>query len=349
MARSQPALFRDQGLACERLGSPMYAELLARLADDLEAGGPTARVLRGHEDDPGPSGLALRLAGSVHRLVLAGAAPELTAYYPTTGGTWSPDGVGAVLDLLDRRGEEVRPLLDQAPQTNEVGRSAALLGGLLRAVERHPLPVRLFELGASGGLNLLADRFQVTDDAGGRWGDKGSPVLLAGAWEGATLPLDQEVEVVERGGCDVSPVDVTTEDGRLTLTSYVWPDMADRHARLAGAIALARREPVPLQRADAASYVEGLEPAPGCLTVVWHSVMWQYVPPGQQERVTARLAALGEQATDGAPLVHLFAEPTRREPEDPHRFWVVAETWPGGGRREYLGLMAPHGIPVVWE
>ena len=68
MTRSQPELFRVQAAACAQLGSPMYAELLAALADDIAAGGPTADVLSGHEDDPGPSGLALRLAGSVHRL-----------------------------------------------------------------------------------------------------------------------------------------------------------------------------------------------------------------------------------------------------------------------------------------
>jgi hypothetical protein len=326
----------------------MYAELLARLADDLEAGGPTARVLRGHEDDPGPSALALRLAGSIHRLVLSGAAPELTAYYPTSGGTWSSAGVGAVLDLLDRRGGEVRPLLDQAPQTNEVGRAAALLGGLLSAVTRHPLPVRLFEIGASGGLNLLADRFTYGDDRGGRWGDPTGPVVLDGAWTGAALPLDGEVRVVERGGCDLSPVDVGTEDGRLTLTSYVWPDMTARHARLAGAIGLAREEPVVLERADAASYLDRLELAEGHLTVVWHSVMWQYLPVDRRERVTARLEALGEGASDAAPLLHLCAEPTRRQPQDGHRFWVVAQSWPRGDRA-FLGEMAPHGVPVVWE
>jgi hypothetical protein len=348
MTRSQPSLFREQARACDRLGSPMYAELLARLAEDLEAGGPTARVLHGHEDDPGPSGLALRLAGSIHRLVLAGTAPGLAAYYPSTGGTWSPWGVPAVLDLLDRRADDVRPLLDQAPQTNEVGRSAALLGGLLKGMARHPLPVRLFEIGASGGLNLLADRFRCTDDLGRAWGSELSPVRLGGAWQGAALPLDHELVVVERGGCDVSPVVVTTEDGRLTLTSYVWPDMTARHERLAGAIELARQRPVPVERAEAAAYVERLELEDGSLTVLWHSVMWQYVPRDHQERVTARLAELGATATDRAPLLHLFAEPTRRTPEDRHRFWVIAETWPGGGR-EYLGQMAPHGLPVTWD
>ncbi len=354
-ARSQPALVRDQAEACAHLGSPMYAELLGRLADDLEAGGPTEAVLRGHEDDPGPSALALRLVGSIHRLVLAGEADELAAYYPTAGGSWSSAGVDAVLDLLARRGDDVRRLLDQPPQTNEVGRSAALLGGLLRAVDRHPLPVRLFEIGASGGLNLYADRFRYLDDTGRGWGDPDSPVQLVGAWQGSPPPADPgPVEVVQRGGCDVSPVDVTTEEGRLTLTSYVWPDMSARHERLAGAIELARRDPVTVERVEAESYVERLELEEGHLTVLWHSVMWQYVPRDQQERVTARLADLGRSATDRMPLLHLFAEPTRRTAEDRHRFWVVAETWPGSppqedGEREFLGQMAPHGLPVTWE
>jgi hypothetical protein len=349
VARSQHQLFRDQARACARLGSPLYADLLGRLADDLESDGPTARVLRGHEDDPGPSGLALRLAGSVHRLVLSGAAPELEPFYPTTGGTWTVAGAEAVLDLLDRRGAELRPWLDSAPQTNEVGRAAALLGGLLLLADRWRLPVRLFEIGSSGGLNLLADRFRCTDDAGRRWGSRDSPVRLDHAWDGARLPLEAGFEVVERGGSDVSPVDVTTDEGRLTLTCYVWPDMAARHARLAGAIELARREPVLVERVDAASYVDRLRLAEGCLTVVWHSVMWQYVPRDQQQRVTARLAELGSRASDAAPFAHLFAEPTRRTTEDRHRFWVAVETWPGGGERQFLGRMAPHGIPVTWE
>ena len=355
MSRSQPDLFRTQSEACEHLGSAMYAELLAALADDLEAGGPTARVLRGHEDDPGPSGLALRLVGSVHRLVLAGEADELAGLYPTVGGSWSAAaGVPAVIEFLDRRGDDVRPLLDHAPQTNEVGRSAALVGGLLRLADRWRHPVRLFEIGASGGLNLQADRFRFTDVDGGGWGAPESPVLLPDAWEGEPLPLDAPLAVVERGGSDVHPVDATTEDGRLTLTSYVWPDMTARHARLAGAIELARSAPVALERADAASYVDRLDVVSGTVTVLWHSVMWQYVPREQQDRVTARLAALGATATADGPLVHLFAEPTRRTPGDDHRFWVCAEVWPGhgrldGGQREFLGLMAPHGVPVTWE
>ena len=151
------------------------------------------------------------------------------------------------------------------------------------------------------------------------------------------------------GGCDVSPVDVTTEDGRLTLTSYVWPDMTARHERLAGTITLARAHPVVVERADAAAYVERLATEPGRLTVLWHSVMWQYVPGSQQERVLARLEEVGRTATTDAPLVHLYAEPSRRTPGDEHRFWVWARSWPGPAEPEVLGRMAAHGLPVVWE
>ncbi|MGC4111222.1 MAG: DUF2332 domain-containing protein [Nocardioides sp.] len=358
MSRSQSELFRLQATACGRLGSPMYAELLADLADDLEKGGPTAAALRGHEDDPGPSGLALRLAGSLHRLVLAGAAPELAALYPTTGGSWRPGAATEVVDFLSRRADDVRPLLDRAPQTNEVGRAAALAGGLLRLAERWRLPIRLFEIGSSGGLNLQADRFRITDEAGRAWGDPASPVVLEGGWSGAPVPVTSSLEVVERGGSDLHPVDVTGEDGRLTLTSYVWPDMADRHARLAGALELARRRPVPVEVAGAATYVAALRLVPGTVTVLWHSVMWQYVPREQQDAVVARLAELGAAATPDSPLVHLFAEPTRRTPEEEHEFWVCAESWPGlgsgpgtgpAGEREFWGRMAAHGVPVVWE
>ena len=43
-------------------------------------------MLRGHEDDPVPSALALRLMGAVHRIVLRGESPELAGQYPSAGG-----------------------------------------------------------------------------------------------------------------------------------------------------------------------------------------------------------------------------------------------------------------------
>ena len=132
-------------------------------------------MLEGHEDDPGPSALGLRLLGSVHRLVLERRAGALAAYYPSVGGRWDPvTGAEAVLELFRSDPAPVREWLDRPPQTNEVGRAAALVGGLLHLPPEDRLPLRLVEIGASAGLNLLADRFHLVDDQGAATGDPSS-------------------------------------------------------------------------------------------------------------------------------------------------------------------------------
>src|SRR4051812_4399567 len=66
---------RTQGRECAKLGSTLYAELMERGAADVEAGGPFFSALAGHEHEPGPAALALRLYGGAHRLALEGRAP----------------------------------------------------------------------------------------------------------------------------------------------------------------------------------------------------------------------------------------------------------------------------------
>jgi hypothetical protein len=341
--------FRLQADACAHLGSPMYASLLRRLADDVEAGGVAAEVLAGHEDDPGPSALGLRLLGSVHRLVLERRAGDLATCYPSVGGTWDPDvGWRALRRLLAEQPDAVREWLDRPPQTNEVGRAGALMGGLLSVDAALRLPVRLLEIGSSGGLNLLADRFAYVDEAGTRYGDPAAALVLDGAWRGRPLPAWPDLRVVERTGSDLLPIDATTTQGRLALTAYVWPDQQARLERLRGALDLAQRVGVEVRRQDAVSFVEALGLREGCLTVLWHSVMWQYLTITEQDTVSARVAALGAAATTEAPFAHLFLEPTRRKPEGEHEFLVVLETWPTGSRR-ILGASVGHGLPTTWE
>ncbi|HET6560953.1 MAG TPA: DUF2332 domain-containing protein [Marmoricola sp.] len=341
------AAFRVQAAACRELGSPMYGELLDRAAADIDAGGPVAEVLEGHEDDPGPSALALRLLGSVHRLVLERRAGGLAAFYPSVGGTWEVDGGWrAFRELLVEQPDAVREWLDRAPQTNEVGRAAALYGGLLH-VERD-LPLRLFEIGSSGGLNLLADRFGYVDDTGSRFGAATSDVVLDHAWHGRRLRPWPDLEVVERVGSDLHPVDTSTTEGRLALTAYVWPDQRTRLERLRAALREAAADPPEVRRQDARSFVAGLEPADGTTTVLWHSVMWQYLPPADRDAITARLEELGAAATGRRRLVHLRAEPARRAEGGEHEFLVRLRSWPDGDD-QVLGTMAAHGTPVTWE
>jgi hypothetical protein len=343
------ALVREQAGACAVLGSPLYEYLLQRVADDIEAGGPAYDVLRGHEHDPGPSALALRLMGGAHRLVLEGRAPALAVTYPSVGGSGDPDAAWAALrPVLSEFAEELRAALGQPPQTNEVGRSAALIGGLLHLTADDDRPLRLVEIGASAGLNLRADLFRVELADGRSVGPAESPVVLRDAWRGPPPPLRARLQVVERAGCDMSPLDPTTTDGRLRLMSYVWPDQLSRLERLRGALELARDVPATVVAAGAADFLDRVELREGTITVVWHSVMWQYLDLAEQERAAARLAELGSQASDGAGFAHLALEPRRRSPEAAHEFLVVLRAWPSGVER-VLGRAEPHGLPTTWE
>ncbi|MCV7227467.1 DUF2332 domain-containing protein [Mycolicibacterium komossense] len=340
-------VLRRQGRICASLGSPMYGELLELIAADVESGGVFAEVLDGHQDDPIGSAIALRLVGGLHRLVFDAAAPELNRWYPSVGGAW--DGAAAWGDITGAAAthrQRLRAALGSVPQTNEVGRSAALIGGLLRIVDQSPMPVRLFEIGASAGLNLRADQY-LYRYADGQWGPAGSPVVIEDAWEGMRPP-EVPLRIVERHGFDIAPVDAMSDDGRRTLLSYVWPDMPARLDRLRGAIDIARRVPAGLDRMSAADAVAGLRLVRGTVTVLWHSITWQYLSANEQDTVTARAAELGARADAATPFVWLSLEPIRRNPDARHEFLVRARCWPEG-TDEILGSCSPHGPPVHWD
>jgi hypothetical protein len=331
-----------QAAGCERLGSPLYAGLLRNAAADLLAGGPVADVLRGHLSDPGRSALSLRMLGGVHALVLAGQATELAAFYPSVGGhadaarAWP-----AFRRVLAEQGDEISAWLDHPPQTNEIGRGAALAGALCCLVAEADLPVRLIEVGASAGLNLRADQFFLTG-AGAAFGDPSSPVRMPDAWLGTPPPV-RPVRVTWRTGGDLAPVDPTSAEGRLRLTAYVWPDQAYRLERLRGACELAERIPADLRAEPASATIGRVSLEPGTWTVVWHSVFRQYLDPGESAALDAGIAALAAAAGGSARFALVTLEPVSLTQDFP----VEVTTWPGGARR-VLGSAPPHGVPVTW-
>jgi hypothetical protein len=337
---------QEQAQECEDLGSPMYASLLRLIVDDYELGGVSAKLLSGY---PSEFALGLPLLGAVHRLVLGGQAPELAAFYPSVGGSWDPVlGWEAFEQVLQSRSGELRSLLGQVPQTNEVGRSTALYGGLLQLYSAVPLPVRLLEIGSSAGLNLRADQFRYNLADGTGFGPVESPVQLPDAWSGRVIAPQPGLRIAERLGSDISPVNALSVDGELLLTSYIWADMAARLERLRGAIKIARAVPADVRREDALSFLRGVELSEGHVTVVWHSVMWHYLSSSDQEAAEAVLASLGERATESAPLARLTLEADRSTPDPLAPFAVVLQVWPDGEER-VLGHATPHGRSLVWE
>ena len=321
-----------------RLGSPLYAGLLDRMAADVEAGGPSWAVLETFADWPRGSAFAIRVLGAVNRMVLSGGVRDLEPHFAPGGdaaAAWP-----ALQALMRDRGDEVRELaLAHSVQTNEVGRCAALAPAFLTVSGRRPL--RLLEIGASAGLNLRFDSYRYEDE----WGDEESPVQLRDRYEGTVPPFDPpHVDVVERRGCDPDPIDPTTDDGELTLRSFVWPDQAERVELLRGAIEVARRVPVDVDEAPAGEWLERrLAEAPddGVSTVVFHSIVWQYLDEDERRRIRAAIARAGERATAEAPFAWLRMESDGADTR------VDVTTWPGGDER-LVARAGYHGRPVRW-
>jgi len=340
---------RWQSAGCYGLGSPLYGKLLELASEDCEAGGVTWSILEGHEDHPAASALALRFMGSVHRLVLSAEVPRLAHHYPSAGGAVaSAESVWPIFcETLREHRDRLRELIQLPVQTNEVGRSASLFGGFLTVARETELPLRLLELGASAGLNLRWDQY-CYETPSGTWGDPASPVRFADIFADESAPVHTAVSVQQRIGCDASPVDPCSASGQLTLRAYLWPDQVARYDRLNGALEVARRVAVVIERADAREWLERqlAHPIIGSATVVFHSIVMQYLGRQGATRVAEIIEAAGRRATAAAPVGWLRLEPVK----DTRGGWehrVFLTTWPGGDER-VLAISSPHGPPVRW-
>lgn len=335
-------LCRAQADLCTQLGSRLYPGLLRRCAEDVEAGGPVWTVLRELAGCPEDFYPALRLVGSVHRLVLTGRAPALAAHYPSVGGR-PGDGLWAAFrDTVAEHAGTLAELVRNPPQTNEVGRAAALLCGFQQVARDTRLPLRLLEVGASAGLNLAWDRYRY-ESGDWSWGDPASPLRITDVFTGATPPSDP-VTVVARAGCDVSPIDLGTEQGRLTLLSYVWPDQTARIERLRAAVRIAGalEPPVRVERAEAVAWLRRqlASAREGAATVVFHSIVLSYFDDAARREFGEVLAEAGSRASAAAPLAWLSLERAA------DTFELRLRTWPGGER--LLAVCGGHGLPVRW-
>lgn len=347
--------FEYQAKACAKLGSPLYAALLAQSAQDIVAGGPCAAAVSGFEGEPRDAALPLRFMAAVHALTLSGAAPELSGYYPSAGATPRPYDPGTwriFRTVVAEQQDWIQTWLEtppRAPQTNDVGRSVPLLAGLLAAVDTMPLPIRLFELGSSAGLNLRADQFH-WHTADLAWGPRDSPVTVGDAWRGPVpswlahaVRRNPTVTVIERKGCDPAAIDPLSPRGALVLRSYLWPDQVARTKRLTGALRLAQRVPANVITTSAWKFLADVHLVPGTLTVVWHSVMRQYVDTQEWRAVSAELDRLAAASSSDAGFAYIAFEPQLTR-DDRNGFRLTARI--GGQAETVLARAEPHGVPA---
>ncbi|AEV85179.1 hypothetical protein ACWT_4159 [Actinoplanes sp. SE50] len=166
-------------------------------------------------------------------------------------------------------------LMVRGTQTNEIGRTAALLP-VLAAL---PQPLALIDVGASAGLCLYPDRYSY------RYGSHvvgDSGPLLDCAATGFTPP-DRLPRVVWRAGLDLNPLDVTDPDDVAWLDALIWPEHTHRRDRLRQAVAIARADPPHLVRGDAVTDLPALaaQAPAGATLVVYHTSMLYQLPDRQ--------------------------------------------------------------------
>jgi hypothetical protein len=231
-------------------------------------------------------------------------------------------------------------------QTNEVGRCFALLPAFLELSRLSGRRLDLLELGPSAGLNLFFDRYRYRYRAAA-WGSGESAVHLA-ADERRAVPaelLSQPVQIGQRRGIDLNPVDVTRDDDVRLLLAFVWADQRARIERLRRAIDVVRADPPELLHGD---YVE-LLPAlladrdDEALTVVFQTASTQYLPRRRYEE----LRELLRRASRDAPIGWIS---TQRHDEEGGSFqgYALELALLGDRDAKVVAYMGYHGEWLDW-
>lgn len=319
--------------------------MLQDAAADIAAGGPTLALIGDWNGDIELGALALRVAGGLHYLALSGRAPALAMLLPSCGGVADEERIGATaLEVVRAQAGELRPFLDSPPQTNEVGRSCALMPGMLEIARVTGLPLRPREIGSSAGLNQFWDRFAYRLGPHA-WNDGGSELTLECRWKGGAPPLGERPVVSSRAGCDINPLDLRQEEVRLRLQAYVWPDQERRMANLRAAMKIALENDVAVEKIAASRFVArelARRPDGECI-VVYHSIVRQYFPDDEGRAFDHAIAEAGAAATKDRPVAWLRLE--QDAPAQP--FELRLTLWPGGETR-VLAMAHPHGASVKW-
>ncbi|UIP06330.1 DUF2332 domain-containing protein [Erythrobacter sp. SDW2] len=336
--------FANQVAYCENAGAHITARVVGAIAEVLRSDASNALIerIRHWQGAPLADALPLRVAGGVHSLHLAGTAPELSPIYRGIPA----DDVGILGAVMRAHEAPLLPWLDGPPQTNEAGRSANFIAAMLWLAEKG-LPPRFecLEIGSSAGINLMLDRYRY-DLGGVMVGPEDAAMHFAPVWKG-TPPPAHAIEIVSTKGCDVAPVDLTDPAQALRLKAYIWPEHTVRFERMEAAIEAAGERKPDLVKMNAADFVEAqlVQPqASGTTRMLMHSIVWQYVPKDQQDRVRAAMEAAGAKATADRPLAWVSVEADRTV----HRHMLRVRYWPGGVEDVQLAWSHPHGADVEW-
>ena len=343
--------------------APLYECLFSTVGDWLGAAGaadPLLDWLLAVSAARDPFTTTNLLVAALHRELLCGnaAAAPLRRYYPTLDGAFSAADCDTVAGLLrevlwDCRAEMAPFIAAATIQTNETSR------GLIWRLPLTALPwpaVHLIDMGASAGLNLLADQriYDLVSRSGEpltRCGTAGEPAQFTTICAGRTDPLPLLTRrplprLVSRTGIDVAPFALDAPGAAETLMAYVWGDHPQRMARLREAIALLGAHPSSQPALAAVQLPDGLDAFLAGLPPSWGRtvpvVLYNsYLTPYLAEKGFTLRRRLDRWAR-GRQVAWFQLEPRPGAPEFGWCSWTV-DLWDGSAYRALrLGWAHPH-------
>ena len=341
--------FRLQAQYCADLGSPLTARLCKLFADRLDRKTAVGDFVFSWPGDATASGdsVPLRLCGAINHLAITGRNEALRANYPPNSDPTKLDDNAfwaLIHDALERHGEAIIAFLANAPQTNEVRRSVALIPAYHVISKHFGLPLAIRELGASAGLNLHAHLYGLKT-AKQYIGAKHAPLVLEPEWRGQE-PATSEVAIDSVAGCDLAPMDVTKDEIALRQLAYIWPDQFERVKLIRLAIEFSGQTGIVPQKADAIDWLEQelkTQEQSRVLTVQ-HTIAWQYFPEAAKQRGEALLSEYGSKATHDKPMARISME----NDGELNGARIQLTVWPDGAVHE-LGRVDFHGRWVDWK
>ncbi|WP_085808930.1 DUF2332 domain-containing protein [Sphingomonas sp. TZW2008] len=335
--------FMIQHHYCTVMAAPITARVCQALSTAVSRDSRTGARVLDWPGEPTADALPLRLVGGLHALHRDGTAPDLSQVF--SGEITDEAAVARIIgETLVAHDDALFGWLDSPPQTNEPGRSAALMTGLIDVVRRFDQPIALLEIGSSAGLNLMIDRFGF-DLGGSRYGPADAAVTIRPEWRG-DAPPPADVRFASIRGVDIQPIDARDPANARRLAAYAWIDTPERIARIEQVIALINADPPRLDAGDAAQWVaERLaEPqAAGETRVLIHSVVWQYLGAARQATIRESMAMAAARATPERPLAWVRMEPNKQSAVQ--EVWVQA--WPGAAAPRRVAQSHAHGTWVA--
>ncbi len=308
------------------------------------------------------------LVAAIHREILLDSpgTEKLRDYYPSVGGLKPPtddDLPSIFLDTvrIKKASQSFCEFMKKANvQTNETGRG---IFWLLPVALSGWKEIHLVDLGASAGLNLLANqrKYTLVDKNNVEWsiGQAHSSQFTIDCEPHVPSDLKNSIpNVLSRSGCDLLPFMLESEQDKATLMSFVFADQTDRMERLKEGIVEYERmkeiSPIVLMKTnlpdDLPMFLESLgsekDDAP---VVIYNTYMAAYLRDHGRD-LKMHIDAWARKREN--PVMWAQLEPPTDGNESPNILWCAwtIHLWEKGQpcQQWQIAWSHPHGTRVIW-